>query len=257
MSPFTKKRLSAKQRLGTKLARARKRHGADLRVAERETRIACKYLQALEDGRYGDLPASVYVRGFLIRYAAYLGLRAEVILADYAHESACYQQAHAVRSSKQAEAGVLRPRVAEDWLKQQRQWYLTPGVLWGSTASVFLVGVLGYLWFQVTSFAAAPPLDVVTPGSEIRVSVEQVEVAGITDPAAELRINDQVVAVDAQGHFRQPVQLMDGVNTIEISAQNRADKETVKTIQLLADIPEPTLNDQVPSSNDQALSNVE
>jgi hypothetical protein len=98
--------------------------------------------------------------------------------------------------------------------------------------------ILGYIWFQVSSFAAAPPLEIVTPGAEVRVTVEQVEVAGLTDPMAQLMINDQPVTVDTEGRFRQPVALVAGVNTIEISVKNKAEKETVKTIQLLADIPE-------------------
>lgn len=97
--------------------------------------------------------------------------------------------------------------------------------------------ILGYIWFQVTSFAAAPPLDIVTPAEEIRVNVELVEVAGVTDPTATLEINNQPVVVDTEGHFRQQVKLSDGVNAIEISAKNKADKETIKVIQLLADLP--------------------
>lgn len=240
LAGFTKKRIACAQPLAAKLAKARKRKGVDLRAAELETKVAMKHLQALERGEYHRLPEAVYVRGFLTRYAAFLGLKPESVLADYDQEYACYQQVRHVRSSKlgATEEGLLRPHVSDDWLKQRKQWYITPEILWGSALSSFALIVLGYIWFQVTSFAAAPSLDVVTPGSELRVAVDQVEVAGVTDPSAKLRINDQPVAVSTDGHFRQEIRLLDGVNTIEISATNKAEKETTKTLQLLADIPE-------------------
>ncbi len=237
MSPFTKKRLSSPQTLGEKLVRARKRKRIDLRTAERETRVAMKHLQALERGHYHSLPATIYTRGFLTRYAAYLGMKPDAVLADCESEMACYTQAMRVRRSKQSEEGLLRPHVADEWLKNPNRLMVTPGMLWGTTLSTLMLGILGYVWFQVASFAAAPPLEIVTPGSELRVAVQEVEVSGMTDPTAALAINGQSVAVDDAGRFRQAVSLIDGVNTLEITATNKAEKETSKTIQLLADIP--------------------
>lgn len=265
LAGFTKKRIACAQPLAQKLAKARKRKGVDLRAAELETKVAMKHLQALERGEYHRLPEAVYVRGFLTRYAVYLGLKPESVLSDYDSEYACYQQVRHVRTSRQGapEEGLLRPHVSDDWLKQRKQWYITPEVLWGSALSSFAILVLGYIWFQVTSFAAAPPLDVTTPGSALRVSVDQVDVSGVTDPTAKLKINDQPVAVSSDGHFQQQIRLMDGVNTIEVSATNKADKETTKTIQLLADIPvsdavqsAPAVASPTASSNDGGTAQI-
>ncbi|MBI4032271.1 helix-turn-helix domain-containing protein [Candidatus Berkelbacteria bacterium] len=238
MTPFSKRRIASSQSLGKKLLAARKRKGVDLRTAEAETHIPMKHLESLEHGTYHHLPSPVYTRGFLTRYAMYLGLKPEIVLAAYDDEYSCYNQIRHVRVSKQTpQEGLLRPHVTDEWLGRSRPWFITPELLWGSSIAVLLVGLLGYIWAQVASFAAAPPLDVQTPG-EVAVSVEQVNVIGTTDPSASLTINEQPVAVDATGHFNQPVRLIDGVNTLEISATNKANKETTKTIQLLADIPQ-------------------
>ena len=237
MSAFTKRKIGCPHSLGEKLTRARKRKSLELRQVEHETKVAFKYLQALEHGQYDQLPASIYTRGFLVRYAALLGMNATPLLAEYEHERTCFGHAKRARMSKQVQEGVLRPSVTDQWLKHPNRLLITPGVLWGGVISVFLVGVLTYMWFQVASFAAAPPLDIVTPGSAIKVNVEQVEVAGTTDPSAQLTINNQPVAVDTEGHFRQEVQLVDGINTIEIAAVNKAEKQTLKTLQLMADLP--------------------
>lgn len=238
MTAFRRTRIGSSTPLGKKLQRARKRKELSLRAVELATKVPLRHLEAIESGQYHLLPEQVYLRGFLTRYATCLGLAPEKVLAEYEHEYTAWNDVRHVRLSKQnQEEGLLRPHVTDEWLVRARQWHVTPEVLWGATASLFLVGILGYIWFQVASFAAAPPLDVVSPGTDVAVTVQQIEVAGITDPGATLTINNQAVAVDAEGHFRQKVQLAPGINTIELAATNKADKETVKTIQLLADVP--------------------
>lgn len=238
MTNFTKTKVGTSDCLGTKLRKARKRQGFELRSAEHETKVALRHLEALESGHYHLLPAPVYVRGFLTRYAAYLGLKAETVLADYDREHGMYNQVRQVRPSKHSQEGMLRPHVADDWLHRRGQWFITPEVIWGSAISMALVSVLGYIWFQVASFAAAPPLEIVTPSSQSSVSVEQVEIAGVTDPGASLLINNQVVAVTDEGHFKQMIRLSNGVNTVEIAARNKSEKVTTKVIQLLANLPQ-------------------
>jgi hypothetical protein len=46
----------------------------DLLRAERDTKIRARYLAALEQGDYRELPGAVYTKGFLRNYALYLGL---------------------------------------------------------------------------------------------------------------------------------------------------------------------------------------
>lgn len=234
MTHFTKKRLSLPDSLGTRLRKTRKRRQLSLRAAELETKVALRHLEALENGLYQALPAPVYVRGFLTRYAGYLGLKPELVLAEYHREYSSYTQVRHVRLSRQNQEGLLRPHVTDDWLRRSWQWSITPEVIWGSALSLGLTVVLGYIWFQVASFAAAPSLEIVTPTTNGVVSVDSVEVAGVTDPTATLTINHEPVAVNDEGHFRQLVHLSAGRNAIEIAATNPQQKETTKVIQLLA-----------------------
>lgn len=67
--------------LETSLSKARLARGLTLEDAERSTRIARKYLIALEEQNYGVFPAPVYARGFLRTYCRYLGVDPEPHLA--------------------------------------------------------------------------------------------------------------------------------------------------------------------------------
>ena len=52
--------------LGTTLQEARKQRGITLREAADALRIRYVYLEAIETGRFNNLPGGVYVSGFLI-----------------------------------------------------------------------------------------------------------------------------------------------------------------------------------------------
>lgn len=67
---------------------ARQRLGVDLRDVADTLRIRFVFLQAIEDGRYGDLPGTAYAGGFVRSYAEYLGLDADGILRRFKEEAA-------------------------------------------------------------------------------------------------------------------------------------------------------------------------
>ena len=60
--------------VGQTLREERTRKGIELDEVERVTKIRVKFLRAMEEDRWDELPAPVYARGFLSTYADYLGL---------------------------------------------------------------------------------------------------------------------------------------------------------------------------------------
>jgi len=72
--------------LPDRLTMAREKKGVDLVRAERDTKIRVRYLSALEQGDYRDLPGAVYTKGFLRNYAIYLGLDPEDVLRQWRRE---------------------------------------------------------------------------------------------------------------------------------------------------------------------------
>jgi cytoskeletal protein RodZ len=68
--------------IGSSLRQARQSRSLDLQDVAQATRIRVKYLAALEDERFGQLPEEVYARAFLRTYADFLGLESEVFVAE-------------------------------------------------------------------------------------------------------------------------------------------------------------------------------
>jgi cytoskeletal protein RodZ len=73
--------------VGELLREARTERGFTLADAERETKIRQKYLSALEEDDVSSLPGPLYVRGFLRKYAVFLGMDPDELLMTYDAQS--------------------------------------------------------------------------------------------------------------------------------------------------------------------------
>lgn len=72
--------------LGTRLREARVNKGYTLNTLQQMTKIQKKYLQAIEEGHYDEVPGTFYVRAFVKQYADMVGLDGDQLLKDYANE---------------------------------------------------------------------------------------------------------------------------------------------------------------------------
>jgi len=73
--------------LGRLLFEARTAKNLSLADVEATTRIRQRYLEALENGSYAELPRGAVARGFLRTYARYLGLDVDDAMHRYSEES--------------------------------------------------------------------------------------------------------------------------------------------------------------------------
>lgn len=106
--------------IGAKLKEARERKGMTLQEAKRELRIHGPYLEALEAGEFGKLPAPAYARAFLRQYAAFLGLDPQPLVDAY-----------------NAHAGNTPPALNVGWTAAPET---RPG--WGSWTATAVAGVV-------------------------------------------------------------------------------------------------------------------
>lgn len=76
------------QGIGHELRRIRQQHGLDHRDISTALRINGRFLEALEEGRFADLPGPAYISGFIRSYANYLGLDPRAVMDTYRAEAA-------------------------------------------------------------------------------------------------------------------------------------------------------------------------
>jgi cytoskeleton protein RodZ len=73
--------------VGEILSTERRRQGKQISDVVEGTKIRSRLLDALEQGRYDDLPSPAYVKGYIQSYARYLEIPAEPLLAQFKLES--------------------------------------------------------------------------------------------------------------------------------------------------------------------------
>src|SRR5687767_14597646 len=134
--------------VGETLQLARERKGVDLFRAERDTKIRLRYLAALEDGAYEDLPAPVYTKGFLRNYAIYLGLEPEEILERWRDEMESLRENELI-----AVAPPPQPIAAP-----ARSFHVTSGMFFTGLIALIIIAFVSYLGIQLLRFAETTPV---------------------------------------------------------------------------------------------------
>jgi cytoskeleton protein RodZ len=132
--------------LGDRLRKAREAKGLTLEQIEEVTRIRRRYLQALEEEDFGQLPGEVFVRGFLRNYALALGLDPEEVLA-----AGGLKVPSPLPPAQEQPVQILdEPLAAEPG----RQWMLVTGI---SLMVLIAVGLAGWTLWRYLGPASATP----------------------------------------------------------------------------------------------------
>lgn len=216
------------QDLGEYLAACRARANFTPEEAAKFSGVAIKFVRALEEGRMQDLPASVYVRGFLRSLCRIYRIEAGTVLEQFTAESSLVDRLQIVLSPEEQQ----RPR--EQLLPR---FVLTPKVLTAAGISVLGLMSLAYLYFQVSTLRRPPALTITSPVADGVVESSHVQVAGKAEAGAAIFINDQPVASDTDGRFDEALSLAPGTNQIVITAKNKFGQETVIARSLVLPLP--------------------
>jgi cytoskeleton protein RodZ len=73
--------------VGQRLREARTQRGIQLNEVERATKIRLRFLRAIEDDCWDELPSAADARGFISAYASFLGLDEQALVDEYANSA--------------------------------------------------------------------------------------------------------------------------------------------------------------------------
>ncbi len=221
-------------RLGEVLRAAREAKGVDLVRVERETKIRERYLAALEDGEYRELPGAVYTRGFLRNYGAYLGLDPEYLIDLYRLETA----------SGPPEAASMQAPPKPLATRRSRAFVVTPGVVFAALLTIGVGGFVAWLGYEFVNFARTPELRITEPAGNVSAHPDlTITVRGTTAPNARIAVSNlrenPTTTADASGAFEIIVGLVPGSNVMRLMATDpvtgRDSEMEERTIIVVAD----------------------
>ena len=221
--------------LGEMLQLARERKGVDLYRAERDTKIRLRYLAALEDGAFDELPAPVYTKGFLRNYAIYLGLDPDEALQRYRDEMMALRTAERV-----IVAPPPRPIAAP-----RRGPTITAGMFMAGLVLLAVLGFVVYIGAQLLRFAEVTSITLTHPASVIsQIDAESIVLEGTSGAGALISIHGPGgslvnTTADEQGNWSREVTLAKGRNDFRIIAQDRVTDRQSAPMSLQITVPLP------------------
>ncbi len=214
---FTTRAIEA-ETLGIILQKARTSHGWELKDAERRIGIPVRYLEFLEADDFYKLPSPTYTRGFLERYAQFLQLNPEEIINRWKQESAEFLEQKIWRKKR-----VKRLPLAG--LKKNR-FLLSFNIKTVLTTLILLV-VFIYLGLGIKRILLPPQIEIFSPSEDLITRELSLIIKGRTEVGADVFINQEPVSEISQGYFQENLELLPGLNIIEISAKKKYSRERV------------------------------
>ncbi|MFA4995749.1 MAG: helix-turn-helix domain-containing protein [Patescibacteria group bacterium] len=213
ISGFSTKKIKSHKTVGERLKNIRLRKKISLSEAEVGTKVRAKYLAAIEEGKWSELPQNVYTRGFVLAYSKFLGLNSDLLVQDYEQETL-------FRSKKE------NHKISYNQSIKDKKVLITPKLIAYTALAISILGMFSYIVFQLLNFAGNPNLKIVSPDNNIVLDNDSMDLSGITDVDAFISVNGENVPVSGDGRFILKLKLHQGVNMIKVMAVNKAKKES-------------------------------
>lgn len=223
MADFTERTLTNDATLGERLRALRAEARWSVAEAAARTRVPVRHLEALEAGRYQQLPGDVYTRNFLRRYARFLQVSEERVLERY-----------------ERERSILKPteRPLPSPLPSTRVVALT-AVAKRAGVGLVIAAILVYLGLELAKNLTPPSLALASPPAASQTNEPTVDVRGRTEPEATVTVNRQAIPVAQDGSFSQRITLAPGTNTLVITAAKKRGRGYTVTRVVVYEPPAP------------------
>lgn len=211
-----KKNIKSPSHTKDRLKETRIKRGVSLKEAAECIGVSVKYLERIEAGDYKNLPADVYVCGFLKKYAEFLELPIQEIADFYQTEKRIFYNIHGGNDvEKKYFNGGFFGKI-----------YITPKVISFFAIAIAVIFIISYFVYQIGFLVSMPKLILENPVQDMEIFEQNFNVVGRTDYDSFVKINGQNIFIDENGYFNKEINLSDGVNVLEIKAVNRLGKET-------------------------------
>lgn len=220
---FMIRQLKPETTIGEELALARRRLAISLREASEKTKIQRRYLTAIEENRWQDLPEPIYTRNFLRGYAAFLGENPTYLLSRFEKERGC--------------CDLLAPSQTPRQRVRKGRFLVTPRLFKLGILSLLFLGVVGYLGFQVRDILEPPGMMITSPDDGSTTDSAVILVSGTIREEASITVNGDGVLPSADGTFTTTVILERGQNVITIEGKKRYSRPAVTHRTVVFDPP--------------------
>ncbi|MBI2010847.1 MAG: helix-turn-helix domain-containing protein [Candidatus Colwellbacteria bacterium] len=168
------------------------------------TDVPERYVEAIVVGKFEQLPAGPYVRGYLFKIAHALGADPNLLWRSYGRfvEATVTPKDDRLPSNRFALKRVSTRRVV---------------------IAAALLAILVFLGFRLDDILGRPSLNVYVPETS---QTDVIAVTGDVSPGDTLTLNNEVVYPNEEGKFEKQVRLEPGLNSLEFRVKRFLGRET-------------------------------
>lgn len=213
---FKIKKIKTEPTLSERLKNLRLQTGLSVADLSQVLRIQSHHLKYLEKGEYRKLPANIYVKSFLSRYAVFFKIPLKDLWQLYQKEKTVIEKTEGRLTHKTA---LIKP------VKSLKP-LMTPKIFLVSLVGILLSALLVYFGYQVSFLIKPPQLFLFSPAEDLITWENQLLLKGQTTTNAQVLINDQAVRTSKDGFFEYSLVLAQGMNQIHLTAENPFGKKT-------------------------------
>jgi transcriptional regulator with XRE-family HTH domain len=208
---------SPAEEIAARLRQARQEKKISLNEAAERLNINIRYLTALEEERWQDLPAGLYGKNFLRRYGEFLGLKTNELINLYNQEE---------KKSLPKSSNLFNRKIPKTPLA-------LPKIIKNSAIAFLILLCLGYLGYYVNNITKPPELIIIQPPKNITTNENYIVVRGLTETETDITINGENILPTETGNFSKKINLKEGINTIVITAKKKYSRRRTVTRKVL------------------------
>ena len=212
--------------IGEALRLAREERGESVEDVERLTHVGKKFVHALEANDLKKLPEPVYAKKFVKALAKHYGIDPEAAsdallkeMAVAADVPVAGRPVNFVEGRSLVAAPILFKSVA--------------------LAAAFL-GIIGYFAYSVHAILKPPAVTLYSPHDDQVFANSRVVLEGVTEPEVDLSVNGEAVLINADGSFKDVLNLPPGVSHLRLIAKKRHSREQEILLKVVVEETKPT-----------------
>ncbi|MBI5254806.1 helix-turn-helix domain-containing protein [Candidatus Falkowbacteria bacterium] len=217
---FTRHKLKSIKTLGEILREHRETVPMSLDKVARLINVEMKYLQALENNDYANLPAEPYVKNFLKKYSEVLGINVETAALIFKKEKMVFDNAQ-----------KKKEKISK--FKNAINFLFSPTFLRIVLLILVALGILIYLGIKVYNITKPPELVIADLPTSFSTEEKSLTINGKSESEAVIKVNDRQIISDKNGSFNITLDLQKGLNIIKISAKTKHSREKVLYYQIV------------------------
>lgn len=211
--------------IGEALRLAREERGESVEDIERLTHVGKKFVHALEANDLGKLPEPVYAKKFVKALAKHYGID-----PDAAADALIKEMAVATETPVSG-----RPVN----FVEGRSLVASPILLRSVALGVLFLGIIGYFAYSVHAILKPPAVTLYSPHDDQVFADNRVVIEGLTEPEVDLSVNSEPVLIEADGSFKDMLNLPPGVSHLRVIAKKRHSREREILLKVVVEEPKP------------------